>query len=42
MYLVGVACAFVSGYFAIYFLRLVVQRGKNSAVFAIIAGARGL
>ena len=28
MYLVGVACAFVSGYFAIYFLRLVVQRGK--------------
>ena len=28
MYLVGVLCAFVSGYFAIYFLRLVVQRGK--------------
>ena len=28
MYLVGVACAFVSGYFAIYFLRLIVQRGK--------------
>ena len=28
MYLAGVACAFVSGYFAIYFLRLVVQRGK--------------
>ena len=28
MYLVGVAVAFVSGYFAIYFLRLVVQRGK--------------
>ena len=28
MYLVGVVCAFVSGYFAIYFLRLIVQRGK--------------
>lgn len=28
MYLVGVLCAFVTGYFAIYFLRLVVQRGK--------------
>lgn len=28
MYLVGVLCAFVSGYFAIYFLRLIVQRGK--------------
>ena len=27
-YLVGVVVAFVSGYFAIYFLRLVVQRGK--------------
>ena len=28
VYLVGVAASFVSGYFAIYFLRLVVQRGK--------------
>ena len=28
MYLAGVAAAFVSGYFAIYFLRLIVQRGK--------------
>ena len=28
MYLVGVVVAFVSGYFAIYFLRLIVQRGK--------------
>ena len=28
VYLVGVLTAFVSGYFAIYFLRLVVQRGK--------------
>ena len=28
MYLVGVVVAFVSGYFAIYFLRLMVQRGK--------------
>lgn len=28
MYLVGVAVAFVSGYLAIYFLRVIVQRGK--------------
>ena len=28
MYLVGVAVAFVSGYLAIYFLRMIVQRGK--------------
>lgn len=28
MYLVGVAVAFVSGYLSIYFLRIIVQRGK--------------
>ena len=41
MYLVGVAVAFVSGYLAIYFLRVIVQRGKFGG-FAYYCWGAGL
>ncbi len=41
MYLVGVLVAFVSGYLAIYFLRVIVQRGKFGA-FAYYCWGAGL
>ena len=40
-YLVGVAVAFVSGYFAIYLLRMIVQRGKFGG-FAYYCWGAGL
>ena len=41
MYLVGVAVAFVSGYLAIFFLRVIVQRGKFGG-FAYYCWGAGL